>query len=87
MKFRLFEFSHETFLRISFSGQFYSFTVYMVCANSIVNPFVYAIQYHEFQQRIEELFVRKSDEGNNLTSEGTEATSVTTQKELPRLTL
>ena len=63
---------------MSFSGQFYSFTVYMVCANSIVNPFVYAIQYHEFQQRIKELFLRKSKEANNVTSELTESTSVHT---------
>ena len=38
------------------SGQFYNFTVYMVCANSAVNPFVYVIQYHEFQQRMKEIF-------------------------------
>ena len=41
------------------SGQFYNFTVYMVCANSAVNPFVYVIQYHEFQQRMKEIFCPK----------------------------
>ncbi len=40
---------------LPFAGQFYSFTVYMVCANAIVNPFVYAIQYHEFQQHVQHL--------------------------------
>ena len=39
-----------------FVGKFYSFTVYMVCVNSIVNPFVYVIQYHEFQNRTKEMF-------------------------------
>ena len=40
-----------------FAGPFYSFTVYMVCVNSIVNPFVYVIQYHEFQNRTKEMFI------------------------------
>ena len=31
----------------------------MVCANSIVNPFVYVIQYHEFQDRTKEIFCKK----------------------------
>ena len=31
----------------------------MVCANSVVNPFVYAIQYHEFQQRMREIICWK----------------------------
>ena len=38
---------------------FYSFTVYMVCANSVVNPFVYVIQYHEFQDRMKEMICSK----------------------------
>ena len=42
-----------------FAGKFYGFTVYMVCANCIVNPFVYVIQYHEFQNRMKEIFCRK----------------------------
>ena len=41
----------------SFAGPFYSFTVYMVCVNSIVNPFVYVIQYHEFQNRTKKIFI------------------------------
>ena len=41
----------------SFAGPFYSFTVYLVCVNSIVNPFVYVIQYHEFQNRTKEMFI------------------------------
>ena len=52
------QFSYINISTCSFPGQFYSFTVYMVCVNSIINPFVYAIQYHEFQQRIKELFFR-----------------------------
>ena len=48
-------------------GQFYSFTVYMVCANSIVNPFVYAIQYHEFQKRVKQLFGRQNSAGSGAT--------------------
>ena len=31
----------------------------MVCANCIVNPFVYVIQYHEFQNRMKEIFCGK----------------------------
>ena len=53
---------HYRFFKRSFrifAGKFYSFTVYMVCANSVVNPFVYAIQYHEFQQRIKEMICSK----------------------------
>ena len=55
----------------------------MVCVNSIVNPFVYAIQYHEFQQRIKELFLRKSDEVDNInvSSERTDSTSLQTNTE------
>ena len=63
-------------LHIPFPGQFYSFTVYMVCANSIVNPFVYAIQYHEFQQRIKEVFFCKPDQLDITTSKNTVSTSV-----------
>ena len=66
------------FTNFLLSGQFYSFTVYMVCANSIVNPFVYAIQYHEFQQRIRELFKGKPDQLNNFASVSTGSTSLQT---------
>ena len=40
-------------------ASFNNFTVYIVCANSVVNPFVYVIQYHEFQQRMKEIFCSK----------------------------
>ena len=43
-----------------FAGTFYSFTVYMVCLNSVINPFVYAIQYNEFQQRMKEILCSKN---------------------------
>ena len=48
----------------------------MVGVNSVVNPFVYAIQYHEFQHRTKEMFCRKSDQVDSSVSEGTLASSV-----------
>ena len=48
----------------------------MVCANSIVNPFVYAIKYHEFQQRIKELFKRKLAQEDDIASVSTVLTSL-----------
>ena len=58
------------------TGQFYSFTVYMVCANSIVNPFVYAIQYDEFKNRVREIFCEKPHPLEGFDS--THATSLST---------
>ena len=63
-----------------FTGQFYSFSVYMVCANSIVNPFVYAIQYHEFQQRVKELFSRDSDNVETSSTVRTTKSNIETNK-------
>ena len=57
-----------------YTGQFYSFTVYMVCANSVVNPFVYAIQYDEFKNRVIEILCGKLH-----SSEGSVSVSVTSQ--------
>ena len=65
---------------ILLSGQFYDFTVYMLYVNSIVNPFVYAIQYHEFQERIKELFLGKPAELDNSIPEGTHSNSAMTNK-------
>ena len=53
----------------------------MVCANLIVNPFVYAIQYHEFQLRIKDLFKRKPAQEDNFASVSTMSTSLQTNNE------
>ena len=73
--------SMETKLQFSFlyvAGKFYGFTVYMVCANSIVNPFVYVIQYHEFQNRTKEIFCEKQKQ----LTEGSTSTTVATDVNL-----
>ena len=59
-----------------FVGKFYGFTVYMVCANSIVNPFVYVIQYHEFQKRTKEVFCEKRKQFTGVTTVSTTTTDV-----------
>ena len=63
-----------------FSGQFYNFTLYMICVNSIVNPFVYAIQYHEFQQRVKEMFYSKPDKVQDVESVKTAESTVKTNE-------
>ena len=50
----------------------------MVGMNSVVNSFVYAIQYHEFQQRTKEMFCRKLDEVDSSVSEGTVSKTIKT---------
>ena len=57
-------------------GDFLNFTVYMVCVNSVINPFVYAIQYHEFQQRVKEIVCSKKH-SSGLDSSSQLATDVT----------
>ena len=49
----------------------------MVCVNCIVNPFVYVVQYHEFQDRMKEIFcgkkrqLRESGTGSTVTTDTT----------------
>ena len=49
----------------------------MVCVNSIVNPFVYVIQYDEFQNRTKEIFCRRrksSEESRTVSTINTDVT-------------
>ena len=65
-----------------FAGHFFSFTVYMACVNSIINPFVYVIQYHEFQNRTKEIFCGKKKEFGESGSVSTAMTEDAKVKEI-----
>ena len=50
----------------------------MVCVNSIVNPFVYVIQYHEFQRRAKEIFCGKGKRPDETDSVSVKTVDMTT---------
>ena len=70
------------FIFLCVLGKFYSFTVYMVCVNSIVNPFVYAIQYHEFQNRTREIFCVGKNQPKELSVASTKSTDISIIKQI-----
>ena len=51
---------------ILLSGPVYSFTVYAVFGNAIVNPFIYSVQYAPFQNQVKKLFCRNNREGDSV---------------------
>ena len=53
--FLLFNIGYE----IQFDSVGYQFTVLMVCVNSTINPFIYLIQYKEYQAALKALICKK----------------------------
>ena len=51
---------------IPLSGSIYSFTVYAVFGNAIINPFIYSLQYAPFQNQVKKLFCRKSSDDDSV---------------------
>ena len=51
---------------IPLSGAIYSFTVYAVFDNAIINPFIYSVQYVPFQNQVKKLFGRNRSDGNSV---------------------
>ena len=56
----------------------------MVCVNSIINPFVYVIQYHEFQNRTKEIFCGKK---KGFGESGSVSTAMTEDAEVKEIAL
>ena len=50
---------------IQFDSVGYQFTVLMVCVNSTVNPFIYLVQYKEYQEALKTLACKKRSSSNN----------------------
>ena len=48
-------------VKIDFNGFFYNMTVYLAFLNCCTNPFVYVLQYQQFQQQMKRLFCRRKD--------------------------
>ena len=48
------------------SGSIYSFTVYAVFGNAIVNPFIYSLQYAPFQNQVKKLFCRNRSDDDSV---------------------
>ena len=46
---------------LDFSSHYYNFTVIAMLANCCINPFVYALQYHTFQNELRKLFCRRDN--------------------------
>ena len=46
---------------LDFSSHFYNFTVIAMLANCCINPFLYAMQYHTFQDELRKLFCRREN--------------------------
>ena len=50
---------------IPLSGLLFSFTVYAVFGNAIVNPFIYSVQYAPFQNQVKKLFCRNNRDSDS----------------------
>ncbi len=46
-------------VKMSYTGPFYNFTVFMLNINCCVNPFLYAVQYREFQLQAKSLCCKR----------------------------
>ena len=51
---------------IKLSGPTYSFTVYAVFGNVIINPFIYSVQYAPFKTQIKKLFCNRNSNGDRV---------------------
>ena len=51
---------------IPLSGLLFSFTVYAVFGNAIVNPFIYSLQYAPFQNQVKKLFCRNNHKDDSV---------------------
>ena len=62
------------------SSQFYYVSSYLVCANQIINPFLYALQYKQFQAQTAKICCRGKCTKRNIivVTEGTVSTQMTT---------
>ncbi len=61
---------------VNFNGAFYHFTVIAVFLNCCINPFVYALQYEQFQRRLIRLYRRVTHSTSQNTYQVTSSTSV-----------
>ena len=52
---------------IDFNSTYYKFNVLMVFVNCTVNPFIYLIEYRDYQQALKELLAceKRNDEGES----------------------
>ena len=59
-------FMHNCGYEIDFSGTYHQFTVLMVFLNCTVNPFIYLIEYRDYQEAFKIFFhCNKQQEGNS----------------------
>ena len=65
---------------LTLSSQFYYVSSYLVCANQIINPFLYALQYKQFQAQTAKICCRGKCTKRNIivVTEGTVSTQMTT---------
>ena len=65
-------------VKISTTGPFYNFSVFMMNINCCVNPFCYAVQYREFQTQARKLFCSKivTEQQEDIVSRNTSQTAV-----------
>ena len=51
---------------LDFSSHYYNFTVIAMLANCCINPFLYALQYHTFQNELRKLFCRRDNAASSI---------------------
>ena len=50
---------------VAFDGEAYQFFVLMVCVNCTINPFIYLVQYKEYQAALKILVCKKRSSSTN----------------------
>ena len=57
-------FLHNIGYKIEFDSQVYQLFVFMVCVNCTINPFIYLVQYKEYQTALKTLICKNGKEKN-----------------------